>query len=104
MPKSKGYRSKTRKVLKKASRKRGMIPLGRLLREYKLGEKATIIIEPSIHKGMPHKRYHGRVCVISGKRGSSYLVKLNIGSEERSLFVRPEHLRPIEALGHVEGN
>ena len=43
--KSKGYRSRTRKLLTKPIRKRGLAPLGKILYEYKLGEKVVIKID-----------------------------------------------------------
>lgn len=95
MPKSRGFRYKARKTLRKRVRERGLAPLGKLLRKYEIGEKVAIVIDPSIHKGMPHRRYHGRVGTITDKRGRAYLVKLKIGKKERSLFVKPEHLRAL---------
>ncbi len=43
---------------------------------------------------MPHRRYHGRTGVISGKRGDAYEVKVSLGGKVKTLYVRPEHLRP----------
>ncbi len=97
MRRSKGYRSKTRTLLRKRPRERGKIGLSRILRIYRPGEKVTIIIEPSIHKGMPHRRYHGRVGVIQAKRGKSYVVHIAMGSQTKQIIARPEHLTP-----HVE--
>ncbi len=65
------------------------------MREYKLDEPVVIDINPSIHKGMPHRRYHGRVGIVTGKRGRAYILKMTIGSVEKTLIVRPEHLKPL---------
>jgi large subunit ribosomal protein L21e len=91
---SKGLRRKTRKILRKKPRDRGMQPLGKLLHKYNLHDKALIMIDPSIHAGMPHSRYHGKVGVVKGQRGRSYLIELKEGGKIRKLIVRPEHLRP----------
>jgi large subunit ribosomal protein L21e len=89
-----GLRHRTRKLLKKNVRERGSIPpLSLLLVEYKEGDVVHIKINPSIHEGMPHRRYHGRTGVILGRRGLSYIVKVMAGDKEKILFVRPEHLR-----------
>ena len=61
MRKPKGLRARTRSLLRKKPRERGKISTSKLLYDYKLGEKVVIDIEPSIHKGMPHRRYQGKV-------------------------------------------
>ncbi len=93
MAKSHGYRRGSRKVLSKKPRERGLQPLGRLLHEYKLGDRAIIKIDPSVHKGMPHHRYQGKVGIIEEKRGSAYIIRIKDGHKIRSLIVRPEHLK-----------
>jgi len=96
----KGYRHRTRKLLRKNVREKGAIPpLSLLMREYKEGEHVHIVINPAIHAGMPHRRFHGRTGVIVGKRGRAYVVKVMMGDKEKTIFVRPEHLRPVEAPG-----
>jgi len=52
------------------------------------------LIEPSVHKGMPHRRYHGRVGIVHAKRGKSYVVHVEMGSQTKEIIARPEHLRP----------
>ena len=94
MKRSKGYRSRTRTLLRKKPRERGKIGLSRILRAYQPGEKVTILIEPSVHKGMPHRRYHGRVGIIHSKRGKSYVVNVEMGSQTKQIIARPEHLTP----------
>jgi large subunit ribosomal protein L21e len=92
--KSKGYRSKTRSLLRKGPRESGKIGLSRLLRQYKAGEKVLIRIDSSIHKGMPHRRYHGLIGTVVGQRGRSYIVEVSAGEREKRLIIRPEHLQP----------
>jgi large subunit ribosomal protein L21e len=71
-----------------------MIPLGRLLREYTVGQKVDVIIDPSVAKGQPHRRFHGKVGTILEKRGRAYVVGLKDGEKPKQLIVRPEHLVP----------
>jgi len=93
---SKGLRSRSRGILKKSVRERGAIPrLSYLMIDYKEGDKAIIKINPSIHNGMPHRRYHGKVGTIVGKRGRAYEVKVRLGNKEKIIIVRPEHLIPF---------
>jgi len=96
---SKGYRTKTRKLLTKSVRERGAIPkLSLLMHDYKEGEYVVVKINPSIHKGMPHRRYQGKVGVIVGKRGRAYEVKVTLGNKEKLIIVRPEHLIPFAGV------
>ncbi|MFQ6073997.1 MAG: 50S ribosomal protein L21e [Candidatus Bathyarchaeia archaeon] len=94
MRKSKGYRAKTRSLLKRKPREKGKTGLSKVLREYSSGEKVVVKIDPSVHGGMPHRRYHGRVGVIAKKRGRAYIVNVTQGNATKQIIVRPEHLEP----------
>ncbi|MGQ9460035.1 MAG: 50S ribosomal protein L21e [Candidatus Bathyarchaeaceae archaeon] len=96
--KAKGYRRKTRSILRRKPREKGKTGLSKILYEYKLGEKVVVKIDPSVHKGMPHRRYHGRIGVIVDKRGKSYVVNVTQGEAVKEIIVRPEHMVP-----HAEG-
>jgi large subunit ribosomal protein L21e len=90
---SKGFTFRTRSLFKKSPRAKGLPPLGRLLVNYQVGDKVDIIIEPSQQKGMPHRRFHGKVGEVQRKQGNAYIVKLNDLNKEKTLIVRPEHIR-----------
>lgn len=92
--KSKGFRSKTRSLLRKKPREAGKIGLSRLLHSYRPEEKVVIKIDPAVHKGMPHRRYHGMMGTIIGQRGRGYIVKITAKDREKKLIIRPEHLQP----------
>jgi large subunit ribosomal protein L21e len=95
MRRSKGQRSRTRQLFKKSPREKGIRPLGRLLKEYQQGEKVLIYIESSIHKGQPHRRYHGKIGVIREKRGRAYVVEVQEGGKTRQIIALPEHIKTI---------
>jgi large subunit ribosomal protein L21e len=83
----KGYRHRTRKILRKRVRERGGVPsLSYLLIDYRDGDRVHIVIDPAIQKSMPHRRYHGRTGIIVGKRGKSYEVKVHLGDKEKTLI------------------
>ncbi len=42
----------------------GYTSLSTYLRAYKIGQYVDIKVNGSIHKGMPHKFYHGRTGVV----------------------------------------
>lgn len=96
MTKSKGYQVKTRALFKKSPRERGKTTLTKLLHEYKPGDKVVVGIDSSIHKGMPHRRYHGKIAVVESKKGRAYMIKVKQGKAVKEINVRPEHLTPSE--------
>ncbi len=58
------------------------------------GEKVVVHMDASIHKGMPHRRYHGKIGVIMEKRGRAYVLHVAQGKSSREIIVRPEHMKP----------
>ena len=96
MRKSKGYRAGTRRLLKKKPRERGKIRLSKLLYEYDPGSQVVIKIDPSVQKGMPHRRYHGKIGTIVNRRGRGYVVSVAQGEAVKEIVVRSEHLEPYE--------
>lgn len=93
--KSKGYRRRTRSLLRKKSREKGKTGLSKILREYRLGERVVVKLDPSIHKGMPHRRFHGKIGVIENRRGQAYIVSVSQDKAVKEIIVRPEHLEPF---------
>lgn len=92
MQRSRGFRFKTRQLLKKKPRARGLSPITRGFQTFEEGEKVNIVIDPSIHKGMPHSRFHGLTGVVTGIRGTAYEVSVNVGGKTKIVVSRPEHL------------
>lgn len=75
-----------------------MPPLSRILINYMPGDRVYIVADPAIHKAMPHRRYHGKVGTVVGKRGRAYIVQLKVGSKIKTLFLLPEHMRPAFSI------
>jgi large subunit ribosomal protein L21e len=96
---SRGFRSRSRHLLKKRAGTAGKIGLSRLLHNYAVNDKVRIIIDSAIHKGMPHRRFHGLVGRVSGRRGKSYLVEVPISGAVKNIIVRPEHIQPLRGEG-----
>ncbi len=91
--KRKGKRRKTRDKLSKSPRERGKVTITRMLQEFEIGDYVHIDIEPSVHYGMPHPRYHGRTGVVVGMRGRCYEVLIKDGKKLKMLIVHPVHLK-----------
>ena len=60
MPHSYGYRARTKTLFQRNFREHGVTPLKTYLHTYKVGDYVDIKVNSSIHRGMPHKFYHGR--------------------------------------------
>lgn len=88
-----GTRRKTRHKLQKDIRKKGKISLTRFFQEFKTGENVLLDIEPAVHKGMYHPRFHSKVGVITSKAGKCYNVAIKDGDKKKILIVHPVHLR-----------
>jgi len=80
--------------MSKRVRTRGIASLNRVLVDYEIGQRVDIVINPSVHKGMPHRRYHGRTGVVAGVRGRGIVVDVKLGNATKTLIVRPDHLQP----------
>jgi len=93
---SKGIMVKTRNILRKRPRDRGMPPITTYVKEFEVGEKANIVIEPSSQKGQPHRRYQGRVGTVMDRRGNSFVVRVEMENSHKDLIIRPEHLKKIK--------
>ncbi len=92
MKASKGTRTKTRTLLQKKPRARGLSPITKAFQSFDEGEKVNIIIDPSVHKGMPVSRFNGLTGVIIGQRGAAYEVSVKDGNKTKIVVARPEHL------------
>ena len=97
MPHSFGYRGKTRHLFKRPFRGNGTEHLSTYMKQYKKGMFVDIVANGSIHKGMPHKFYHGRTGKVFDISPNSIGVIINKQVRnrivEKRIHVRVEHLR-----------
>ncbi|MGB6499873.1 MAG: 50S ribosomal protein L21e [Thermoplasmata archaeon] len=91
---SKGFRSRSRGTFTKKVRERGMPPVTRFLREFGIGDRVSIRIEPSDPHGQPHPRYQGRICVVVARSGRAYRIQFDDGGKLKELIANPIHLIP----------
>ncbi|QSZ66733.1 50S ribosomal protein L21e [Methanofollis aquaemaris] len=89
-----GPRKKTRYKLKKDLRRRGIVPPTAVIQKFEMGQKVHIVCEPSIQKGMPHRRFHGRTGTVVGQRGRAWVVEVPDGNSVKIVISRPQHLKP----------
>lgn len=88
-----GPRKKTRYKFKKEIRRRGIVPVTSLIQQFEIGQKVHVVIEPSVQKGMPHRRFHGMTGTVIGQRGRAWLLSVRDGGKEKILIARPQHLK-----------
>lgn len=91
MPKSRGYRRKTRARFRAKARS----PLGALLREYKVGDRVVIDVDSRQTKGMPHRRFQGNVGSIDEIRRRSVIIEVPVGGKTKHVIARLEHIKPL---------
>ncbi len=91
MRRSKGLRRDTRKLLQSW----GKLKVNDVIKEFDIGDKVAIVINPSYHKGMPFRRFHGKVAEVVGRRGRAYIVKFKDGDKEKMQIVMPAHLKKV---------
>ncbi|MDH2899632.1 MAG: 50S ribosomal protein L21 [archaeon] len=91
MPKSRGYRRKTRSVFRAKPRS----PLGFLLREYKVGDRVVVNIDSRQTKGMPHRRFQGSVGSVEEVRRRSLVISVPVGNKVKEVISRLEHVKPL---------
>ncbi|MFW9907548.1 MAG: 50S ribosomal protein L21e [Candidatus Thorarchaeota archaeon] len=91
--KSHGYRARTRGLMSKRIREKGLGSLSKVLVDFEAGQRVDIVIDSGFHKGMPHRRYQGKTGIVTGLRGRAVLVDVGLGNATKSLIIRREHLR-----------
>ena len=101
MPHSFGYRARTRHMFARKFREHGPTKLSTYMITYKVGDLVDIKANGSIHKGMPHKFYHGRTAVVYNvsPRALGLIVNKRVGNRfmEKRINVRIEHVKPSQS-------
>lgn len=95
MKKIGGFRRKTRSIFTKSKREKGKISLTRYLQILNKGDIVQLSVESSIHKGVYHPMFHGKMGVIQNKKGKCYEVLITDGGKQKTLIVHPVHLKKI---------
>jgi large subunit ribosomal protein L21e len=84
-------------MFSKKHRQHGLPNLSQYLMKVKVGDYVDIFADPSIHKGMPHKFYHGRTGIVFNVTKSAIGVRVNkfVNGRiiEKRIHVRIEHIR-----------
>jgi large subunit ribosomal protein L21e len=97
MPHSFGTRARTRHMFARKFRNKGPVNLSQYLMNIRVGDYVDVFANPAIHKGMPHKGYHGRTGIVFNVTKSAVGVRVNklVNGRilEKRIHVRIEHIR-----------
>jgi len=66
-----------------------------LLREYHVGDQALVIIDPRQHKSLPHRRYHGKVGIVTEVGRRAVTLDIKLGNKTKTLITRLDHVKPF---------
>lgn len=92
---SRGTRKKTRSMMRKSPRDRGHSPVTREFQSFEKGERVNIVIDPSVHKGMPFSRFQGLTGTVDSRQGAAVVVHVKSGNKMKTVVARPEHLTKV---------
>jgi len=88
-----GFRRKTRSKFSKPQKEKGKLSLTRFFQKFNEGDKVYLKADPAYQKGMYFPRFHGKVGVLTGKKGRCYEVQVNDLGKQKTLIVHPVHLK-----------
>lgn len=66
-----------------------------MMREYKQGDQALVIVDPRQHKSLPHRRYHGKVGTITAVGRRAVTIDVKLGNKTKTLITRLDHIKPF---------
>ena len=96
-----GVRARTRDLFSRPYKKHGATPYARYSVVYKMGDYVDVIADGSIHKGMPHKYYHGKTGRVFNVNQNAVGVivnkKVNGRIIPKRIHVRIEHVRKSQS-------
>ncbi len=92
MARSKGYRRRTRSLLKKRGSHHG---LSHILTDYAPEQKVVIKIDSTQVKGMPHRRFNGLVGIVRESGRRAVTIDVMVGDKVKTVISRKEHITPL---------
>ncbi|EAL67842.1 S60 ribosomal protein L21 [Dictyostelium discoideum AX4] len=102
MPHSFGLRARTRYLFSRGFRNHGLLQTTTFLRTFRLGDYVDIKATGNVHKGMPHKFYHGRTGRVWNvtPRAVGVIINKRVGPRiiAKKIHVRTEHVKPSNSM------
>lgn len=81
---------------KLSSGPRDKTTVNELMKDFEEGEQVRIHLNSKVPEGRPHHRFHGKTVEVTGTRGDAYEVELKDGGMDKTLYLKPAHLKEIE--------
>lgn len=88
-------RRKTRQLYSVPEHEKGRIKIRTYLQSFNVGDKVFIGVDPSVHAGLPYRRFVGKSGFVLGMQGNVYVVRIRDGGNEKTLLIHPAHLRTM---------
>lgn len=82
-------------IKRKKIRTHGKVKLSDYFQEFKKGDRVAVVRELAVQPKFP-KQLQGRSGVVNGKRGKSYIVKINDLKKEKTYIIHPVHLKKLK--------
>jgi len=76
----------------KRMRERGKLSLSKLFREFKEGDKISLVYVPGRNPDFP-RRYQGRTGNVLRKQGNAFVVNIKDGGQNKKFVVKRIHLK-----------
>lgn len=83
-------------ILHKRIRQKGKLSLSKLFKEFKPGERVSLVFIPGEKVEFP-RNFHGRTGLISEKRGSAYMVNVKDGGKIKQFIIKGIHLKKLSS-------
>tara|TARA_Y100000310_G_C20395211_1_gene674763 strand:- start:214 stop:465 length:252 start_codon:yes stop_codon:yes gene_type:complete len=80
---------------RKPVRTKGKVKLSQYFQDFDKGDRVAVVRELAVQPKFP-KQLQGRSGVITGNRGSSYIVKINDLNKEKTYIIHPVHLKRLK--------
>eukprot|EP01101_Sappina_pedata_P008881 TRINITY_DN5015_c0_g1_i1.p1 TRINITY_DN5015_c0_g1~~TRINITY_DN5015_c0_g1_i1.p1 ORF type:complete len:160 (+),score=79.41 TRINITY_DN5015_c0_g1_i1:73-552(+) len=97
MPHSFGMRARTRNIFARPFREHGQVRTSTYLQVFKKGEFVDVKANGAVHKGMPHRFYHGKTGKVWNVTPRAIGVEVNkrVGNRiiKKRIHVRVEHVQ-----------
>ncbi|MGM5482966.1 MAG: 50S ribosomal protein L21e [Nanobdellota archaeon] len=90
-----GARRKTRNKFQKSYKEKGKVNIRKFMQGFNEGDKVRLKADSSLHGGLYHPKYHGKIGYIQKKKGWCYEVNLKDGGKSKVLIVHPAHLSRV---------
>ena len=91
MKRSRGKMSKRSRLLRKRVSK-PKLGITKLVKTFNEGDKVHISIKSGHFEGMPHPKYRGKLGIVVGARGKSYVVEIMDYAKKKQLILPAVHL------------